>query len=291
MSDAQKILECISANPGLSDRQITNLIFGENYPQQKINAICRKLAKQGLIIRTMRPVKNYIKNSDDEAQPLNQINCSPDKSSKERTKSGHPKEEDLIHHLQISLNRICKSEVQIKQNLTVEELISLKSAVSSINNFITYKLSLRFVEQLLNLNFITAAQYGAMCNKIELTSSNANGFDIISDGDIKILAEVKGTVPYYGNRYGAAQQKSIIKDLINLCDGKAKSKIDYLEGYYRFMVMLDAKQSKDAMNSLIRSKALTKIHNRLQIVSDGKFSKAKINIVFIALENDSQTLK
>lgn len=73
MNDAQKILECISANPGLSDRQITNLIFGENHPQQKINAICRKLAEQGLIIRTMRPVKNYIKNSDDEAQPLNQI--------------------------------------------------------------------------------------------------------------------------------------------------------------------------------------------------------------------------
>ncbi|MGN0813967.1 MAG: hypothetical protein ACI4MH_01890 [Candidatus Coproplasma sp.] len=286
MTFRQKILECISSNPGLSDRQLTDIIFGEDYPQQAVNSVCRKLATEGLIFRTERPIKNYL--SDESFVNSATSSRIPEKNSTALSmKRKHIRKDNLISGLQRTLNSVSNSPIELKDDISLNELLSIKAVVTQINNFITYKLTIQFIEYLFVMDFITENQYCEMIEEIENTSSNANGFDIVSRDGVKIVAEVKGTVPYHDNRYGAAQVKSIIHDINNLCNGKAKSDIDVSDGFYRFMVVLDIKNSKEAMASLIKSKELNKVQGKLEIVTDGQYSNDKINIVFISLEDSN----
>lgn len=50
----EKILELLKIDNGLSDREITNRIFGEYYPQQPVNQACNGLIKAGTITRKTR---------------------------------------------------------------------------------------------------------------------------------------------------------------------------------------------------------------------------------------------
>lgn len=45
------VIKVVKATPGLSDRQISDALFGPGKPQQSVNQLCRTLAQQGLIIR------------------------------------------------------------------------------------------------------------------------------------------------------------------------------------------------------------------------------------------------
>jgi len=51
MTLAKQIVELLKQNPGLSDRQITDMLFGVGKPQQSVNITCRKLEKHGILIR------------------------------------------------------------------------------------------------------------------------------------------------------------------------------------------------------------------------------------------------
>lgn len=287
MTNKQKILNCISANPGLSDRQITDIVFGVDYPQQTVNIICRKLFADGIIIRTERPIKNFLSGVKITPSTIN-VGQPKVKQACKSLKLVHTRKEILTEQLQTTLKSVCKSEVMLKDNLELNELLSLKTALSQVNNFITYRLTLQFINLLFGIDFITKEQRCTMLDYVEHTSSNANGFDIICDTEKKILAEVKGTVPYQDNRYGNAQSQSIIKDLKSLYQGKAKAKIENPCDYYRFMVLLNIKYCKEAMESLLRSKSLASINESFYIAQDDQFKKDKINIIFISLEDDTK---
>lgn len=287
MTNKQKILNCISANPGLSDRQITDIVFGVGYPQQTVNIICRKLFADGIIIRTERPVKNFLSGVKITPSTIN-VSQPLVKQAGKFSKLVHTRKEKLTEQLQTTFKSVCKSEVLLKDDLNLNNLLSLKTALSQVNNFITYRLTLQFINLLFGIDFITKEQCCTMCDYVEHTSSNANGFDIICDTEKKILAEVKGTVPYHDNRYGNAQSQSIIKDLKSLHQGKAKAKIENLCDYYRFMVLLNSKNCEEAINSLLSSKSLAPIRESFNIAHDGKIEKDKINIIFISLEDDTK---
>jgi hypothetical protein len=51
MTLAKQIVELLKQNPGLSDRQITDMLFGVGKPQQSVNITCRNLEKHGILIR------------------------------------------------------------------------------------------------------------------------------------------------------------------------------------------------------------------------------------------------
>ncbi len=51
MTLAERILELLQRQPGLSDRQITNELFGVDKPRQPVNIACRKLEGKGILIR------------------------------------------------------------------------------------------------------------------------------------------------------------------------------------------------------------------------------------------------
>lgn len=51
MTLAERIVELLKQKPGLSDRQITDRLFGIGKPQQPVNIACRNLAERGLLRR------------------------------------------------------------------------------------------------------------------------------------------------------------------------------------------------------------------------------------------------
>jgi hypothetical protein len=63
MTLAEKIFELLKENPGLSDRQITDRLFGVGKPQQPVNITCRNLEKRGVLQRKNihgSPIDNYL---------------------------------------------------------------------------------------------------------------------------------------------------------------------------------------------------------------------------------------
>ncbi len=51
MTLAERIVELLKHKPGLSDREITNELFGVGKPQQSVNIACRNLEKRGILYR------------------------------------------------------------------------------------------------------------------------------------------------------------------------------------------------------------------------------------------------
>ena len=67
MTLEDRVLNLLSTTPGLSDREITDQLFGEDALQQPVNSVCRDLESNGLIIRDKTPggkIGNYLKAAD-----------------------------------------------------------------------------------------------------------------------------------------------------------------------------------------------------------------------------------
>ncbi len=63
MTLAEKIVELLKNKPGLSDRQLTDELFGVGKPQQPVNIACRELEKKGILTRKKieeNPIGNYL---------------------------------------------------------------------------------------------------------------------------------------------------------------------------------------------------------------------------------------
>ena len=81
------------------------------------------------------------------------------------------------------------------KELTFGELLVLKKDLSNINNIITLQLTLAFIEKLYEDGIIKKEQAKQMIDDVKNKSVNANGYDIESTGNIKIIAEVKCNLP------------------------------------------------------------------------------------------------
>ena len=63
MTLAERIVELLKQNSGLSDRQITDRLLGVGKPQQPVNIACRNLEQRGIILRQNilgSPISNYL---------------------------------------------------------------------------------------------------------------------------------------------------------------------------------------------------------------------------------------
>ena len=60
LSLKDRIIECLKVDSYLSDRELADKLLGKNSPQQSINQACRLLQQQGVIRRTLPPIKNYL---------------------------------------------------------------------------------------------------------------------------------------------------------------------------------------------------------------------------------------
>ena len=177
------------------------------------------------------------------------------------------------------------------ENKNIKHLLQLKKVLYPIDNLITLEVSYGFVRWLRKYNFISNSQENQMIDYLDKSNANANGFDIIynEDGGMPIIAEVKGTIPYLSNKYGAQQKDSIKKDLEYLTGKKVKLKSQSveIEKYYKFMVMLksqDENKDEAAMNNLLKT-----FHDKDNIIvlqnEQQTLSYDKVYVVFIELEN------
>lgn len=76
MTLAERIIELLKQNPGLSDRQIADRLFGIDKPQRPVNIACRNLEKRGILRRQKTlgtPIGNYLTGQElktTRSQPL-----------------------------------------------------------------------------------------------------------------------------------------------------------------------------------------------------------------------------
>src|SRR4051794_10810011 len=78
--NADRVLEVIAANPGLTDREIGDRT--RIAPRQQVNAICRRLEDQGLITR-MRGPSRLVVNLPGGAEPVTPFTLEPGRMAAE----------------------------------------------------------------------------------------------------------------------------------------------------------------------------------------------------------------
>lgn len=154
--------------------------------------------------------------------------------------------------------KVLNTQDSLFAQMTINDFVELKKAISCINNIVTLLVTDRFIDFLLQNHVISAEQAEKMHQDVNQTHANTNGFDIECKENVKIVAEVKCNIPVGKNTFGAAQETGIMKDIKHLYCGKTKSNINEQEigTYYKFMVVLDSDGVKNSVQKLVY-----KMHN------------------------------
>ena len=166
----------------------------------------------------------------------------------------------------------------------------LKELLSGISNLATRILSIDFIDWLEKKKMLPPAEANDARKKIDETSANSNGYDIVLPK--KIVAEVKCMIPLKAKNYGAQQKTSIEKDLTGLLASSPKKKSSaqlekakiQLKDCIKFMVLLNQKNAIDAFKNI--SNVQMNI-SRFNIVNcTGKIDECSniVNVVFLPCE-------
>ena len=134
--------------------------------------------------------------------------------------------------------------------LNARDLLRLKSALSDINNAVTMRLTLGFLEWVSRTRPIDAAASAEVRASVLGQKPSSNGYDIVCAGPVPFVAEVKCNIPVNGGkRYGAAQRSGILKDIAALSQGKRKA-LPVGTDALRFMVFMDLPEVRAANDHL-----------------------------------------
>jgi hypothetical protein len=169
--------------------------------------------------------------------------------------------------LQARLNSFLSEEFGLPQSdyysqLSAKGFISLKAILSDINNILTMKVTLSFIDWVSErLNLGPEAKEEATRIALE-TKPNSNGFDAWLGYPVAYVAEVKCNVPINGGSvYGSAQRKGIEKDLEGLLNGKSKAHM-LPQSCLKFFAFLDLAEVRKAnvhlasVNNVFKEKVL-----------------------------------
>ena len=187
------------------------------------------------------------------------------------------------------LNKFLTSDLGVKDadyysKLDFSSFIKLKSVLSNINNIITMKVTMAFIDWLAIHFEWSADERDDMLRKYNSTKPNTNGYDVeLSSDAVSIIAEVKCNVPVNGgDKYGAAQKLGIEKDFSSLIKGKSKSHMNP-DHCLKFMVFVDHPEIRKATNGFINVDK--KFGDKICVYRDGmKFDdKEKVHVVFVEL--------
>lgn len=169
--------------------------------------------------------------------------------------------------------------------MTDESLDLLKLTLSNINNIITFKTTLKFIDKMSKILKLNDDERKIIVEKVKHTKPNDNGFDIEYSGSENIVCEVKCNIPVNGgNRFGAAQKNSIKKDIYGLMNSKNKSAITSKEikNYYKFMVIYNFNQNTVEATINLVSNIAKEFNNKVKIYEEDKsINKENVYIVLI----------
>lgn len=104
------------------------------------------------------------------------------------------------------------NQENLQENITVQNLFSLKSVLSNINNVLTLLATLAIARKIIEIFNIGNKQKEDIFFNIENKKANSNGFDIQIDAPRKILVEVKCNALIHEQKLGKAQINSILED-------------------------------------------------------------------------------
>lgn len=170
--------------------------------------------------------------------------------------------------------------------LTIKRLIELKTIWKEVNNILTLRLSLAFMNWLRDCFSLSTGDCGKIRKTIMKKNPNTNGYDIDIDyKTINAVAEVKFNIPVNrGVKFGANQKKGIINDLNGLKNGKKKSSLRI--NTIKFLVLYDNNSVRKATTDLIKNlpQGLKKSVKVVKNPNRQFLKKSKIHVVFIKLK-------
>ncbi len=163
---------------------------------------------------------------------------------------GYSRRLDLEEKFNRYWNQALKTnDVDYLKRLTINDLVEMKKAISNINNLITLKITIGFIDEICRLGIVNNEQAERMRKEVDEQHPNTNGFDV-QDKECRIIAEIKCNIPVGEKSFGAAQKNALKKDLQGLRNGKTKGDIDNVGNYYKFMVIQDVSNARLAMKEL-----------------------------------------
>lgn len=165
--------------------------------------------------------------------------------------------------------------------LSIEDFVDIKTTLSDINNIITYKTTVRFMDWLREHFPYVDENYQVYLDEALGAKPSVNGYDIMVTGDVNILAEIKCNKPINnGFKFGSAQRNGIIKDIQGLLEGKSKVNFDPKEAY-KFLVIYDfGEHTLKATEHLIRN-IPSDYRGKVELYSDQQLMLDKVYVVFI----------
>lgn len=148
------------------------------------------------------------------------------------------------------------------KRLTTNDLVEMKKAISNINNLITLRVTLGFIDEICRMDIVNNEQAERMMKEVDEQHPNTNGFDV-QDKECRIIAEIKCNIPVGEKSFGAAQKNALKKDLQGLRNGKTKGDIDNVDNYYKFMVIQDVSKARIAMKELYGDDCVELVDNNI----------------------------
>lgn len=151
----------------------------------------------------------------------------------------YSREEDLKSKLNHFLKDITGTDKDFYSQLSLSKINEMKSALRNINNVVTYRVTLLFVDWLREKQIIANDIYLNTLESVKKTKPNSNGYDVHINSGIKLIAEVKCNNPINeGHKYGVQQAYTINEDIKKLLNGKGKLK-SLVDNFYKFLVIYD----------------------------------------------------
>jgi hypothetical protein len=179
---------------------------------------------------------------------------------------------DREESLRLNLNKFLSQNFQLPEydyyaSLDTDAFLGLKSVLADINNILTLRVSLAFVEWVAVQLHLDAQAKLELQTIVLKSKPNANGFDVSLSNPVAFVGEVKCNVPINnGSTYGSAQRHGIEKDVTALLHGKRKSHISP-QSCLKFLAFLDRPEIRCANEHLLRVSKICK--DKLVVVSDG----------------------
>lgn len=159
--------------------------------------------------------------------------------------------------------------------LDAEDFVALKAVLSDINNILTLKVTLAFIEWVTNRLELDSEAKNELMDIAVRSKPNSNGYDIWLGYPIAFVGEVKCNIPInQGLKYGSAQRAGIEKDVKGLINGKRKAHM-MSHSCLKFLTFLDLPVIREANEHLLRVSDVFK-ENMLFITEGTELSRTDI---------------
>ena len=144
--------------------------------------------------------------------------------------------------LKLQFNEVWSSILKEKKDyysyMDEHSLDLLKNAVTNLKNINTLKTTLWYISKMKDVFDISDKEVAAIEESVRTAPPHYEGYDVEHTGLVNVIAEIKCNMPINNsNKFEPVQINEIKRDLEYLINGKKKSKIKDISGYYKFLVI------------------------------------------------------